>query len=871
MQSPRAPPRGAAAAAADQPVRRSDPASTSSGARSVRPTWAAASTTSPSSKAIPSHVLRRLRHRRRLEDDEQRHDVDADLRRATRCRRSATSRSRRRIPTSSTSAPASRTTARARRSAPASTSRPTPARPSKYVGLKDTQSIARIVVHPKDPEHRLRRGARTPVRTEPGARPLQDDRRRQDLDEHQVHRRGHRLHRRGDGSRRIPTCSSPRRTSAGARRGASTAADRAAACGRRPTAGKTWTKLTGNGLPDNPMIGRIGLDIARSKPSTIYASIEVGPSGGTGAGVNDDGTLRAAAGSGGGGGGGGGAGTRRLPLRIRTKSGIWRSDDGGKTWRFLSNQGDRWMYYSQIRVDPDQPRDRVPGRRAVLQDHRRRQDVAARCRGIPHSDHHAIWIDPRERQPHAARQRRRPRRQLRPGGDLGVREHHAGRPVLRDQRRHAEAVLRVRRAAGQRQLVRPERDAQPATASSTPTGSASAAATASTPPNDPTRLDASSTRSRRTARPTASISRRPEHQHPAARPGRPRRARRAAAGAGRRRSGGTAGAQFGFGRGNAERQHRAGAAAPGTNYRFYWNTPFILSPHNPRTIYLGGDRLFRSYDRGDTWMASPDLTNNIGRNDRPIMGVDGNGADGVEARRRRVLQQHHHHQRILRSCPASSGSARTTATFRSAATAATPGRTSSTRCRACRRRRTSRASRPSHFDAGTAYVTFDGHRTDDHKPYVFKTTDFGETWTSIAANLPEGNVNVIREDPKNRNLLYLGTEYGFYVSLDGGREWKRFMNGLPTVRIDDILVHPRDNDLIVATHGRSIYDHGRHLGAPADADGRDCKTMRLFDVRPAVAWTTDIQKCGAGRRGETLPGAESGARIGDQLLAEGGA
>ena len=65
------------------------------------------------------------------------------------------------------------------------------------------------------------------------------------------------------------------------------------------------------------------------------------------------------------------------------------------------------------------------------------------------------------------------------------------------------------------------------------------------------------------------------------------------------------------------------APPPGTNFRFYWNTPFILSPHNPRTIYLGGDRLFRSYDRGDTWIASPDLTKNIGRNDRPIMGVDG--------------------------------------------------------------------------------------------------------------------------------------------------------------------------------------------------------------------------------------------------------
>ena len=150
---------------------------------------------------------------------------------------------------------------------------------------------------------------------------------------------------------------------------------------------------------------------------------------------------------------------------------------------------------------------------------------------------------------------------------------------------------------------------------------------------------------------------------------------------------------------------------------------------------------------------------------------------------------------------------------------------------------------PSQYDAGTCYVTFDGHRTDDHKPYVFETTDFGETWTSIAANLPPGNVNVIREDPKNKNLLYLGTEYAFYVSLNGGKEWKRFMNGLPTVRIDDILVHPRDNDLILGTHGRSIYimDDITALQQMTDGRHRKCRCV-LFDIRPATAWVSDIQK-----------------------------
>jgi len=149
---------------------------------------------------------------------------------------------------------------------------------------------------------------------------------------------------------------------------------------------------------------------------------------------------------------------------------------------------------------------------------------------------------------------------------------------------------------------------------------------------------------------------------------------------------------------------------------------------------------------------------------------------------------------------------------------------------------------PSHFDAGTAYVTFDGHRTDDHKAYVFITKDFGETWTSISANLPAANVNVIREDPKNPDLLYLGNEYGFYISLNGGKEWKRFMNGLPTVRVDDILVHPRDNDLIVGTHGRSIWIIDDITALQQLTSETQATDATLFDIRPATAWVNDVQK-----------------------------
>jgi hypothetical protein len=148
----------------------------------------------------------------------------------------------------------------------------------------------------------------------------------------------------------------------------------------------------------------------------------------------------------------------------------------------------------------------------------------------------------------------------------------------------------------------------------------------------------------------------------------------------------------------------------------------------------------------------------------------------------------------------------------------------------------------SHFDAGTAYVAIDGHRSNDLKPYVHVTRDFGRTWTSISAGLPSyGNVQVVREDPKNRDLLYVGSEFGLFISLDGGRNWERFMNNYPTVRTDDILVHPRDGDLIVASHGRSIWIADDITPLQQLASAVTAADAHLFDVRPAVAYLSDIR------------------------------
>jgi len=148
----------------------------------------------------------------------------------------------------------------------------------------------------------------------------------------------------------------------------------------------------------------------------------------------------------------------------------------------------------------------------------------------------------------------------------------------------------------------------------------------------------------------------------------------------------------------------------------------------------------------------------------------------------------------------------------------------------------------SHFDAATAYVAIDGHRSDDLKPYVYVTHDYGRTWTNISGTMPSyGNVQVVREDPKNRNLLYAGTEFGLFISLNAGTTWEKFMNNYPTVRTDDILIHPRDGDLIVASHGRSLWIADDITPLQQWSDQVASSDATLFDVRPAVAYLSDIR------------------------------
>jgi len=289
-------------------------------------------------------------------------------------------------------------------------------------------------------------------------------------------------------------------------------------------------------------------------------------------------------------------------------------------------------------------------------------------------------------------------------------------------------------------------------------------------------------------------------------------------------------------------------AEPGDTYRFNWNTPFALSPHDPNVIWVGGNRLFRSSSRGDLWTASADLTKQVDRCEIEVMGVPGSISqlsknDGVSSFSTIVSLSESPVARGVVWAGTDDGNLQVSRdnglTFTEVGqniTGLPAGALSGDNPYWISR------IDASHFDAGAAYVSIDGHRADDLRPYIFLTRDYGRTWTSASGELPAfGNVRVVREDPKNPNLLYAGTEFGLYISLDGGKAWKKFMNGYPTVRTDDILVHPRDGDLIVASHGRSIWIADDITPLQQWTPQMEAAEAVLFDVRPAVAYKNDMR------------------------------
>jgi hypothetical protein len=175
----------------------------------------------------------------------------------------------------------------------------------------------------------------------------------------------------------------------------------------------------------------------------------------------------------------------------------------------------------------------------------------------------------------------------------------------------------------------------------------------------------------------------------------------------------------------------------------------------------------------------------------------------------------------------------------------------------------------SHTGEGAAYVAFDGHRADDYNAYLFRTDDFGQSWRAIAGDLPRGHViHVVREHPRKTNLLFAGTEFGLFASWDGGGSWTRVRGKLPTVPVFDVQVHPRDEDLIVGTHGRGVYILDE-LGALAQFDPTVLEAeLRLFDIQPATTYRVYTHKGNTGHKFMAGANPPEGALISYYLKAK---
>jgi photosystem II stability/assembly factor-like uncharacterized protein len=219
--------------------------------------------------------------------------------------------------------------------------------------------------------------------------------------------------------------------------------------------------------------------------------------------------------------------------------------------------------------------------------------------------------------------------------------------------------------------------------------------------------------------------------------------------------------------------------------RGQWVAPFMLSPQNPNIIYDGMQYLLRSTDRGDTWeQISPDLTYNTKSemgdipyhtlttvSESPLRhGLIYIGTD--DGKVQVTKDGGRHWDEIMRVLPDQKWVSRIVA---------------------------------SKYDIGTVYVTQTGKQDDDFTPYIWKSTDFGKTWRDISQNIPLGGVNVIREDPKNKDILYVGTDCGVYVTTDGAKTWSVLGGNLPMTYVMDLVIQPRDNFVCIATHGRGIW------------------------------------------------------------------
>ena len=280
--------------------------------------------------------------------------------------------------------------------------------------------------------------------------------------------------------------------------------------------------------------------------------------------------------------------------------------------------------------------------------------------------------------------------------------------------------------------------------------------------------------------------------------------------------------------------------------RYNWNSPIMLSHHNPRVVYFAGNKVFKSIDRGNSWeVVSPDLTTSDPEK------ISGNVPHCTIT----TLDESSLDRNILMAgCDDgkfhwTNDGGKTWIDM----TDRIPYRPGNWWC--------SRVELSSH-DKAVAYVTFTGYREDDFRPFIFKTTDAGKTWQSISNGLPNESINVIKEDRSNKNLLFVGTEMAAYFSIDGGKSWTNFSSGMPRVSVQDMVIHPRDNDLVLGTHGRGIFivdDISPLQQMTGDLSKND---VHLFKPRTALVYGPALSRGAiSGNRKWTAASPPRGARI----------
>lgn len=270
-------------------------------------------------------------------------------------------------------------------------------------------------------------------------------------------------------------------------------------------------------------------------------------------------------------------------------------------------------------------------------------------------------------------------------------------------------------------------------------------------------------------------------------------------------------------------------------HRFNWNAGFAVDPFHPATVYLGSQFVHRSPDKGRTWeIISPDLTTN----DAAKLKQSESGGLTLD------ISNAENYCTILSMAPSplkegvlwvgtDDGNVQLTRDGGKTWTLVSAGLTGGKKPLVPPGASVPHI-KPSRFEEAAAYVVFDDHRRSNFKPYVFVTRDFGKTWASLATPDIDGYCFAIEEDTVSRNLLFLGTEFGLFLSLNGGSSWMKWTQGLPTCPVYDLAVHPRENDLLVATHGRALYVIDDISPLREISDEMVKKKLHLFKTSEAI-------------------------------------